>query len=148
MEQTPPPARLLRGAGLVLLPGVIRPREVRAWLVGWRGSRGVLRRVPAPREPAARALLIHDMTWLHDFLKRLVRTGFPAPEPRPAFGGRSWTLEEGALWEVMSFLPGEIIGWAELPALEEVGAMLGRYHETVRGIEVAAQRPGAVPLAD
>jgi len=32
--------------------------------------------------------------------------------------------------------------------MEEVGALPGRYHATVRQIEVTSQRPGTLPLAD
>ena len=32
--------------------------------------------------------------------------------------------------------------------MEEIGALLARYHATVRRIKVASQRPGALPLAD
>jgi Ser/Thr protein kinase RdoA (MazF antagonist) len=32
--------------------------------------------------------------------------------------------------------------------MEEIGTLLARYHATVRRIEVASQRPGALPLAD
>jgi len=32
--------------------------------------------------------------------------------------------------------------------MEEIGALLGRYHATVRQLEVTSQRPDALPLAD
>jgi Ser/Thr protein kinase RdoA (MazF antagonist) len=141
-----PPARLLRPAGLVILPADIRPREGRAWLAGWQGTRGVLRRLPAPAiSPDS---LGADVAWLHGFLTRLAELGFPSPRPLPCFDGRSWTITDGALWEVVSFLPGHAVGWASDPPMEEVGSLLGRYHAAVRQIAVAGQRPGALPLAD
>jgi len=141
-----PPARLLREAGLAVLPGEIRPREGRAWLAGWQGTRGVLRRLPVP--PTAAADLAEDVTWLHGFLARLAVTGFPSPLPLPCFDGRSWTIAEGALWEIVSFLPGHAAGWAAVPPMEEIGALLGSYHAAVRQIHVTSQRPAALALAE
>jgi hypothetical protein len=37
----------------VILPEEIRPREGRAWLVGWQGTLGLLRRMPVPVALAA-----------------------------------------------------------------------------------------------
>jgi hypothetical protein len=36
-----PPDGFLHAAGLVMIPEQIRPREGRAWLVDWQGTRGV-----------------------------------------------------------------------------------------------------------
>jgi hypothetical protein len=85
-----PPARILRDAGLAILPGDIRPREGRAWLVGWHGMRGVLRRLPMIHVPAAD--LMEDVTWLHSFMTRLAGLGFPSPRPLPCFDGRPWSF--------------------------------------------------------
>jgi Ser/Thr protein kinase RdoA (MazF antagonist) len=52
------------------------------------------------------------------------------------------------LWEITSFLPGHVAGWHVEPPIEEIAALLARYHATVRRIEVANQRPGALPVAD
>ncbi len=140
-----PPARLLREAGLAVLPGQIRPKEGRAWLAGWQGTRGVLRRLPAPAAGAAD--LAQDVTWLHGFLARLAGAGFPSPRPLPCFDGRSWIIAEGSLWQIVSFLPGHPVGWAAVPPMEEIGALLGRYHAAARQIPVPGQRPAALPLA-
>jgi Ser/Thr protein kinase RdoA (MazF antagonist) len=141
-----PAAGFLHDAGLVLLPGEIRPREGRAWLVDWQGTRGVLRRLPAPAVSAAS--LVEEVAWLHAFLTRLAGLGFPSPRPLPCFDGRSWITTGGTLWEVVSFLPGHAVCWAAVPPMEEIGGLLGRYHTVVRQIEVTSQRPGALPLAD
>jgi Ser/Thr protein kinase RdoA (MazF antagonist) len=141
-----PPARLLRAAGLVILRGEVRPREGSGWQVGWQGTRGVLRRLPGPA--AAAADLAEDVAWLHGFLARLAGLGFPSPRPLPCFDGQSWTMTCGALWEVVSFLPGHAVCWAEVPPMEEIGALLGRYHVAARQVEVASQRPGALSLAE
>jgi len=140
-----PPGRVLRDA--VVLPGDVRPREGRAWLVGWHRTRGVLRSVPAPADPAVLARLTEELAWLHGFLDWLAATGFPAPRPLRAFGGNSWTVAEGALWELVSFLPGQVVGWADQPPMEDIGALLGRYHQAVRQFEAPGQRPGALPIA-
>jgi Ser/Thr protein kinase RdoA (MazF antagonist) len=140
-----PSARFLHEVGLVVLPGEIRPRKGRAWLVGWQGTRGVLRRLPAP--PAAAANVAEDVTWLHEFMTRLAGAGFPSPRPLPCFDGVSWIIAKGWLWELVSFLPGRAVGWAAVPPMEEIGALLGRYHLASRQIQPASQRPGALPLA-
>jgi len=141
-----PPDGFLRAADLVILAGEIRPREGRAWLVGWHGTRGVLRRQPAPAVRAAS--LVEDVAWLHNFLARLAGLGFPSPRPLPCFAGQSWTMTDGVLWEVVSFLPGHAICWAAVPPMEEIGGLLARYHAAARQIRPTSQRRGALPLAD
>jgi Ser/Thr protein kinase RdoA (MazF antagonist) len=88
-----------------------------------------------------------DMIWLHGFMARLAAGGFPSPRPLPCFDGISWILAEGSLWELVSFLPGRAVGWAPVPPMEEIGALLGRYHTAVSQIPVTSQRPAALPLA-
>jgi len=58
------------------------------------------------------------VTWLHGFLARLAVTGFPAPPSVAVFGGLSWTADSGALWEIVSYLPGHTVGWDEAPSME------------------------------
>ena len=106
----------------------------------------MLRQLPMP--VVSETVLTQDVGWLHSFLTRLAGLGFPSPRPLRCFDGQSWTIADGLLWEVVSFLPGYTIGWSAVPPMEEVGALLGRYHATVRQIEVTSQRPGALPLAD
>jgi Ser/Thr protein kinase RdoA (MazF antagonist) len=139
-------AAFLRDAGLVMLPGRVRPREGRAWLVGWQDTTGVLRGLPAA-DPAAAGTLAADRAWLHGFLAQLAGLGFPAPRPLPCFGGRSWATADGMFWEAVSFLPGHSVGWAPVPPLEEIGTLLGRYHQAAARIPVTSQRPSALPVA-
>jgi Ser/Thr protein kinase RdoA (MazF antagonist) len=148
VDSDQPPGGLLHDAGLVVLPGQIRPREGRAWLVDWRGTRAVLRHAPVPAPGGTAATSAADMAWLHAFLARLAELGFCSPRPLPCFRGRSWTMTGGLLWEIVSYLPGQAVGWATQPPMEEIGALLGRYHATVRRMGTVAQRPGALPLAD
>lgn len=146
MDDDCPPAPFLDAAGLVILPGDVRPREGRAWLADWQGNRAVLRQSPASLAwPGSQA---HDVAWLHGFLTQLAGLGFPSPRPLPCFDGQSWTMTDGALWEVVSFLPGNAVGWAAVPPMEEVGGLLARYHGAARQIEVTSQRPSGLPLAD
>jgi Ser/Thr protein kinase RdoA (MazF antagonist) len=140
------PGGFLHDAGLVVLPGDVRPREGRAWLVAWRGTRGVLRTISMPRDSAA--LVTADMQWLHDYLARLAGAGFPSPRPLPCLRGRSWTADGDSIWEVVSYLPGHAVGWADAPSMEEVGALLGRYHAVAAQITMPSQRPSALPLAE
>jgi Ser/Thr protein kinase RdoA (MazF antagonist) len=141
------PGTLLRDAGLVVLPGQIRPREGRAWLVDWRGTRAVLRHAPTPALGTT-AASIAEVAWVHAFLARLAELGFCSPRPLPCWAGRSWTITGDLLWEIVSYLPGQAVGWAAQPPMEEIGALLARYHTVVRRMPTPAQRPGALPLAD
>ena len=106
----------------------------------------MLRQLPVP--VVSGAVLSQDVAWLHGFLTRLAGLGFPSPRPLGCFDRKSWIMADGLLWEIVSFLPGHTIGWSVVPPMEEVGALLGRYHATVRQIEVTSQRPDALPLAD
>jgi Ser/Thr protein kinase RdoA (MazF antagonist) len=136
---------LLHDAGLVVLPRQIRPREGRAWLVDWQGTRAVLRCVAVPA--SGTDVFTGGVAWLHAFLARLADLGFCSPRPLPCLADRSWTLANGLLWEIVSYLPGQAVGWAAEPPMEEIGALLARYHSVARRIEVTGQRPGALPLA-
>src|SRR5260370_9052852 len=132
---------MLRDAGLVVLPREIRPREGRAWLVDWQGPCGVLRRLPVPARSVSIGGLADDVTWLHFFLARLAELRFPSPRPLPCFDGMSWTKADGVLWEVVSFLPGQVVGWAAKPPMEDIGALPPRYHPPVPQIQWPVHRP-------
>ena len=142
------PVDFLRDAGIAVMPGLIPAREARAWLAGWHGERGVLRARPLPAGEAARARLLDDVAWLHLFLARLARQDFPAPHPLPAFTGQSWAVKTGQLWELVRFIPGREVGWDGEPHLDQIGALLARFHAAARRVTMGAQRPGVIPLAD
>lgn len=142
-----PPAGLLHDAGLVILEA-LPDRLAQLWLVRWGGTLGVLRRLdPAPDWGAAGASLAADTAWLHSFLGRLDGQDFAAPQPLPAFGGHSWTVTAAGTWELVSYLPGQVIGSAPRPPMEATGALLARYHEAAFAVRPAGQRPIAFPLA-
>ena len=118
------------------------------WLTGWGGTLGVLRRLdPAPDWAAPGASLAEDTAWVHAFLGRLDSQDFAAPHPLPAFGGQSWTTTASGTWELVSYLPGEVIGPASQPPMEAAGALLARYHQAAFSVHPAGQRPVALPLA-
>jgi Ser/Thr protein kinase RdoA (MazF antagonist) len=141
-----PPASLLADAGLAVLATPPQPRDGHAWLVEWRQERGLLRQTVLADSDAER--MTGDIAWLHGFLSSLASTGFPAPRPLPAFGGRSWTTRAGSLWQLATFLPGNVVGWSPAPSLTDIGALLGRYHVAVTALQPTGQRPSAMPLAD
>lgn len=139
------PAGLLEEAGLVAVER-LPARETRMWLVDWGGTLGVLRRLdPAPGW-AEDADLAADAEWVHGFLSRLACHEFPAPRPLPVFGQRSWTVTGAGVWEVVSFVPGDVAGVSRVP-MEAVGALLARYHAAAGQVRMSSQRPIAFPLA-
>lgn len=140
------PVGLLEQAGLVAVEQ-LPARETCMWLVDWDGTLGVLRRLdPAPGW-AADADLAADAGWVHGFLSQLAGHGFPAPRPLPVFGQRSWTVTGAGVWEVVSFVPGDVVGWVSPVPMEAVGALLARYHAAACQVRVTSQRPIALPLA-
>jgi Ser/Thr protein kinase RdoA (MazF antagonist) len=142
----PDPEVLERG-GLALMPRRFAEREARLWLVAAGGERAVLRRLdPGLYRPDAATMA--DRAWLHSFLTRLESTGFPAPRPVPAFEGTSCIVHAGAVWELLTFLDGDEIGWRPGPPLEAMGALLGRLHDATAGVATPVQRPTALPLTE
>ncbi len=112
------------------------------------GVEGILKRhEPTVVDPTS-ALVASDFAWLHRFLDHLASTGFPAPRPLPLFVGESIVIHGGALWECVSFVPGEVIGWANDATLETVGELLGSYHSAVSSFGPLPQRPIAFPVAE
>jgi Ser/Thr protein kinase RdoA (MazF antagonist) len=148
MDGDPLPHQLLRDASLRILPGQVRPRQGTAIVVDWQGSQAILRSVSPTVPESADFGLVEDVRWLHAFLSRLTALGFPAPQPLPGFAGKSWTMADGVLWELVSFLPGTAVAWSPQPPMEEIGALLARYHATARQIAMPGQRASALPLAE
>lgn len=60
--------------------------------------------------------------------------------------GGSWTVCDGAVWELVTYLPGEVVGWRSRPSLAEVGHLLARYHDAAATITPVGQRPRAFAL--
>jgi Ser/Thr protein kinase RdoA (MazF antagonist) len=148
MDESSARTELLADAGLAVLATLPRPRQGRAWLVEWQHEQGLLRQTALPADGATAELTAEDVRWLHGFLSRLDRTRFPAPRPLPAFAGRSWTISAGSLWQLVTFLPGHVVGWSSLPSMADIGVLMGQYHVAASALESAAQRPAALPLID
>jgi Ser/Thr protein kinase RdoA (MazF antagonist) len=141
------PPSVLKDAGIRLTPMGIRPREGTIFSADWNGVRAILRSLPTPAGMSA-ADQAGSVEWLHAHLTRLTSLGFPAPQPLPAFDGKSWMSHDATLWELVSFLPGEAVGWSAQPAMEQIGEFLGRYHVAARQVDDTTQRPGALPLSE
>lgn len=152
-----------RSVGLRELPGFLRDlgmtptahgfayeREAQLWAVDWQGLEAVVRRLdPAALLPPGEEAVVASRQWIHRYLSSLVPTGFPVPVPLPVFEGESLVLQGEAVWEVLSYLPGEPVGWAGRPTMVDVGAFLARFHNASEAVAAAAdQRPGAMPLAE
>lgn len=58
-----------------------------------------------------------------------------------------WTSEHAAALQLVSFIPGHEVGWAAEPSMEQIGALLARYHCATRRIRVTGERDGVIPLA-
>jgi Ser/Thr protein kinase RdoA (MazF antagonist) len=140
------PTQLLAEAGLVDTGRTLPSREATSWLVRHESGLAVLRRLdPALFRPDL-SVVRRDLAWLHDYLDRLAATGFPAPHPVAALDGASWLCRDDALWELVSYLPGRIVGWDARPSMEEIGELLARYHDAAAATPRPAQRPVAYPL--
>jgi Ser/Thr protein kinase RdoA (MazF antagonist) len=69
----------------------------------------VLRRFPPRRYPPEPN--VAHVAWLHRFLDRLATTGFPAPRPLRVLHDASMAVVDGAIWEVLSYVPGRAFSW-------------------------------------
>jgi Ser/Thr protein kinase RdoA (MazF antagonist) len=117
-----------RRAGIEPTGTMLPARESIAWLVRRGDQLAVLRRLDPVRWPVEDGDAYGEVAWLHEFLAGLARTAFPAPRPLPLDGERSWTVYRDVVWELMSYLPGEVLGWRAEASLADVGALLARFH--------------------
>jgi Ser/Thr protein kinase RdoA (MazF antagonist) len=114
------------------------------WLLEDSTWKAVLRRLPPLVYPPETS--VEHVTWLHRLPSRLVERGFPAPMPLFTFGGASVAVVEGAIWEVLSFLPGRPLLWVPSVPVESAGAMLASLHPASLAISPTNRRPGALPI--
>lgn len=139
------------GSGFRLIrehPGLVA-RTKKLWKFQLEdGTTGILRRhQPAVLDPAS-ALAVEDLAWTHGFLSRLAETGLPVPVPLPVLNGHTIATHEDAIWDALSFLPGQPVGWAPTPNLSAIGRLLGEYHLAVGTVGTIPQRPISYPLAE
>jgi Ser/Thr protein kinase RdoA (MazF antagonist) len=140
------PVVFRRHAGIEPTGTMLPARESIAWLVRRGDQLAVLRRLDPVRWSAEDSDAYGEVAWLQDFLARLAGTGFPAPRPLPIDRERSWTVYQDAVWELMSYLPGDVLGWRPEASLAGMGALLARFHHASVPITPARQRPRAFPL--
>lgn len=111
----------------------------RPWLVEAEDWKAVLRCLPLSSG-------LEHVEWLHRFLNRLAESGFPAPRPLRILGDASVVVVDDAIWETVSFLPGQRLNWDPGVPLESAGALLAHFHRAALAIPLPDQRPGAVPM--
>jgi Ser/Thr protein kinase RdoA (MazF antagonist) len=122
----------------------------RPWAVDYGTTRAVLRRSDPGRFRALgldATAALESVEWLHSFLRDLAMLGFTAPAPRPDLNGRSIAVEDGAIWELLTYVPGGPIGRSDAEVLA-AGQLLARFHLATLQLPLRPQRPGAMPVAE
>jgi Ser/Thr protein kinase RdoA (MazF antagonist) len=139
-----PPPEVLDAAGVDAVDVRLLPWQVPIWKVRRGETVAVLRRT------AVDALCSEpDIRWQHRLQLSCLARGLPVPRPLSAFGDESVLTYDGYVWELLTYLPGDTVGWRPFPSLREVGAMLARFHAAVDDLTAAlGQRPSAVPLSE
>lgn len=82
--------------------------------------------------------------WLHEFLSALTGTGFDAPKPVRDLDGSSIAVVDGAIWELLTHVPGRQMSWDA--DLREAGRALAYLHVASLALPPRPQRPGAMPF--
>ncbi len=115
------------------------------WLCQQPDGHAVLRRYSRTRYPPETSEL--HVQWLHEFLARLGVAGIATPKPLRLLNDSSWVVADGTIWETLSFVPGQVVGWRGGRELEQVGAAIARVHKATEALE-CSQRPGALPMTE
>jgi Ser/Thr protein kinase RdoA (MazF antagonist) len=71
-----------------------------------------------------------------------------ASKDMPDMNEASMAVVDGAIWEVLSYVPGRALMWDPAVPVESAGALLARFHQASLAISPNDQRPGALPLDD
>ena len=130
---------------VVQLGGPYRP-----WLVRYGGRAAIIRASDLERLRRlgfSADLAMSSIEWLHDFLRDLSGTGFAAPAPVDDLRGTSVVSADGAIWELLTFVPGRSVDWVEC-AMRRAGDLLARFHDASLRTRPRPQRPGALPMSD
>lgn len=60
----------------------------------------------------------------------------------------SLMVADGAIWELLTYQPGRVLGWCRRDSLWQTGDVIARFHAASEQVNTADQRPGALPLPD
>ena len=86
---------------------------------------------------------VHTVRWIHSVLDQL---DFDAPKPAPFFDGASVTERDEAVWSAVTYLEGDIVGWADRPSMFDLGAHLARFHLASARVMMPAQQSPVWPV--
>jgi Ser/Thr protein kinase RdoA (MazF antagonist) len=117
------------------------------WRISHRGVDLVLRRNDAVAACVPQPALLESVAWVHEQLSRLHSMGVAVPQPVAVLNGSSIAAVGCEVWEAVSYLPGQVVGWAARPTMVELGAFMARFHDAASNVVPETQRDGAVPVA-
>jgi len=145
-ETASPPPAILASIGRPNLSSRLLDSRGQPWLLEAGDWRAVLRHLPSRRYPPTESL--PHLEWLHRFLDRLAPAEVATPRPLRELGGASIAVADGALWELLSYVPGRALGYDPRVPLESAGGLLASFHLASRKVPTPEQRPCALPLED
>lgn len=122
----------------------------RPWSVRYGGTQAVLRRNDPSRFRdfgQSEEVALASIAWLHDLLRDLAQAGFVAPAPISDLRGQSVAMVDGAIWELLTHVPGRPMGWTD-DEMHAAGALLARFHRVSLALPPRPQRPGSHPLSE
>ena len=99
----------------------------RKWDVATAGGRFVV------RLRAAEFADLDATRFQHEVLRRLDRAGFPVPAPLLGKSAASWFVQDGNVYEVLSWIEGEPFVESDAAAVENLGVLLARMHRLFAG---------------
>jgi len=119
----------------------------RPWRVRYQGRVATLRRNDVAhfaRLGFTPELLAASLSWLHRTLTDLASAGFLAPAPIRDLRGASIAAVDGAVWELLSYVPGEPMPW-DGGDLRAAGRLLADLHRASTKLPAREQRPLPLP---
>ncbi|HEX2382981.1 MAG TPA: phosphotransferase [Acidimicrobiales bacterium] len=106
----------------------------------------VLRRRHVAIRIAPAAFAAH-VAWVHDFLTLLRSDRVATPQPVPLLHGSSVAVAADAVWEIVSYVAGQPVGWSRQPAMVTLGAFLGDFHHASTQVAIAGRVGNTVEVA-